>query len=50
MNPSDPNRQKTAARKTNIELFGKLLQKVALPAHFFEFIRYLPITAAAPQD
>jgi hypothetical protein len=42
MNPSDPNRQKTAARNISNELFGKVLQKVALPVQFLQFMLYPP--------
>ena len=42
MNPSDPKRQKTAARKMIRELFGNVFQKLALPVQFFQFIRPQP--------
>jgi hypothetical protein len=38
MNPSDPKRQKTAARKISNELVGRVLQKAALPVHFVQFM------------
>jgi hypothetical protein len=38
MNPSDPKRPNTGARKIRNELVGKVLQKVALPVQFFQFI------------
>jgi hypothetical protein len=49
MNPSDPNRQKTAARNISNELFGKVLHKVALPVQFLQFMLYPPMISIPPQ-
>jgi hypothetical protein len=38
MNPKEPNRQNTPARKTNKDRLDKVFQKLVVPVQTFQFI------------
>ena len=45
MNPKEPNRQNTPARKTIKDRLDKVFQKVAVPVQVFQFMRFIGVTS-----
>jgi hypothetical protein len=43
MNPKEPNRQNTPARKTSKDGLDKVFQKVAVPVQVFQLMRFIGV-------